>query len=64
MAKFGSVAWQEEKTKDIMAKVLTGKKLTGEEKIFAEVQFMHNYRHGIITKAQYMRGLKALKRVV
>jgi hypothetical protein len=64
MAKFGSVAWQEKKTKDILWKMMVGQKLTSEEKIFAEVQFEHNYRQGIISKSQYERGLKALKVVL
>jgi hypothetical protein len=64
MAKFGSVAWQEDRVKEITRKMLRGQKLTSEEKIFAEVQFEHNYRQGIISKAQYAKGMKALKRVV
>jgi hypothetical protein len=64
MAKFGSVAWQEDRIKDITRKMLKGEKLTSEEKIFAEVQFEHNYRQGIISKSQYDRGMKALKKVM
>lgn len=64
MAKFGSVAWQEKKTKDILWKMMVGHKLTNEEKIFAEVQFEHNLRQGIISKSQYNRGMKALGKVM
>jgi hypothetical protein len=64
MAKFGSVAWQEDRIKEITRKMLRGEKLTSEEKIFAEVQFEHNYRQGIISKVQYARGMKSLKQVM
>lgn len=63
MAEFGSVEWQEEKTKAVLGKLLRGEKLTGEEKAFAEVQLEHNLRYKIITKAQYNKGIKALRKV-
>lgn len=64
MERFGSVAWQQDNMMRITKKLFCGEKLSSEERAFAEVQFMHNYHHGIISKAQYLKGLKALKRVI
>jgi hypothetical protein len=64
MAKFGSMAWQEEKTRTVLAKLLKGEKLTDEEKTFSEIQLEHNLRNKTITKSQYNKGLKALRKVM
>jgi len=58
MAKFGSVAWQEEQTKKIMNKLLKGEPLEDYERTFIQIQTEHNRRLINLKKKK-----KKLKRV-
>lgn len=50
MAEFGSVEWQEEQEKKILAKIKKGRKLTASDRMFIKIQMMHTRRAARLMK--------------